>query len=91
MLIPTSQTSNSQAYVNYSVNSSFESLANLVKKKQKPSARLKLAKQIHDVYFYFAYQFMMWFQVSYERQSGRQKLWCFALQTQDWSHLEILI
>lgn len=45
MLIPTSQTSNSQAYVNYSVNSSFESLANLVKKtnKQKnPSARLKL-------------------------------------------------
>lgn len=90
MLIPTSQTSNSQAYVNYSVNSSFESLANLVKKTNKTSARLKLAKQIHDV-CYFAYQFMMWFQVSYERQSGRQKLWCFALQTQDWSHLKILI
>lgn len=62
----------------------------LLKKKKKTSARLKLAKQIHDV-CYFAYQFMMWFQVSYERQSGRQKLWCFALQTQDWSHQKILI
>lgn len=67
------------------------SLWPILLKKNKPSARLKLAKQIHDVYCYFAYQFMMWFQVSYERQSGRQKLWCFALQTQDWSHLEILI